>query len=53
VRKIAGEGLLETQAGNAAVNALAIANGASLLRVHEAGAAVAVIRMVEAVSRGR
>jgi dihydropteroate synthase len=53
VRKIAGEGLLETQAGNAAVNALAIANGASLLRVHEAGAAVAVMRMVEAVSRSR
>lgn len=49
VRKIAGDGVIEIQAGNAAVNALALRAGVSLIRVHEAGPAMAVMRMVEAV----
>jgi dihydropteroate synthase len=53
VRTIAGAGEAETRAGNAAVHALAIAGGASLIRVHEAGVAAAVVRMVEAVRRAR
>jgi dihydropteroate synthase len=52
VRAIAGTSEAEIQAGNAAVHAFAIAGGASLLRVHEAAAAAAVVRMAEALRRG-
>ncbi|HLW72369.1 MAG TPA: dihydropteroate synthase [Candidatus Binataceae bacterium] len=51
VRAIAGESAADMRAGNAAVHALALAGGASILRVHEAADAAAVIRMVEAVRR--
>jgi len=48
VRRIAGEGGMEF--GNAAVNALAVAAGASIVRVHEVAPAVAVARMAAAVA---
>ncbi|MGA2409498.1 MAG: dihydropteroate synthase, partial [Candidatus Binataceae bacterium] len=48
VRRIAGEGGVVS--GNAAVNALAVAAGASLVRVHEVASAVAVVRMAAAVA---
>jgi dihydropteroate synthase len=44
----AGERALEF--GTAAVNALAIAAGASIVRVHDVGAAVAAVRMAAAMS---
>lgn len=53
VRQIAGETPDAVRAGNAAVNALAIAGGASLIRVHDAAEAVAVMKMAHAVARGR
>ncbi len=53
VRRIAGEAPREIQAGNAAVNALAIANGASIIRVHDVAESVAAMRMAAAVIRGR
>jgi dihydropteroate synthase len=36
--------------GTAAANALAIAAGASIVRVHDVGAAVAAVRMAAAMS---
>jgi dihydropteroate synthase len=45
---VAGERDLEF--GTAAVNALAVAAGASIVRVHDAGAAVAVVRMAAAMT---
>ncbi|HVC45155.1 MAG TPA: dihydropteroate synthase [Candidatus Binataceae bacterium] len=53
VRTIAGGGATEVAYGTAAVNTLALAGGASIIRVHEAAPAAAVIRMVVAiVARG-
>ncbi|MDD3926172.1 MAG: dihydropteroate synthase [bacterium] len=43
----------ERQEGTLAVNALAVANGASIIRVHDVGSAVRTCRMVEAVLYGR
>jgi dihydropteroate synthase len=40
----------ELEFGTAAANALAIAAGASIVRVHDVGAAVAVVRMAAAIS---
>jgi dihydropteroate synthase len=48
VRRIAGGGESNLLFGTAAVNALAIATGASLIRVHDPGPAVAVMRMAAA-----
>ena len=45
VAKIAGAGERELEFGSAAVNAIAIANGAAMVRVHDVGAAVAAVRM--------
>ncbi|HYL57904.1 MAG TPA: dihydropteroate synthase [Candidatus Acidoferrales bacterium] len=45
VAKIAGAGERELEFGSAAVNAIAIANGASMVRVHDVGAALAAVRM--------
>jgi dihydropteroate synthase len=45
VAKIAGAGERELEFGSAVVNAIAIANGASMVRVHDVGAAVAAVRM--------
>jgi dihydropteroate synthase len=53
VRKIAGEDVLAIQSGNAAVHALAIANGASIIRVHDAGPSMAAMRMAVAVRQAR
>ncbi len=53
VRKFAGEDSLSLQAGNAAVNALAILGGAAMVRVHDVAQAVAAVRMAEAVKQGR
>ena len=53
VRQIAGDGPREVLAGNLAVNCLAIANGASIIRVHDAAESVAAMKMVVAVMRGR
>jgi dihydropteroate synthase len=50
IRVIAGTGADEVAFGNAAVNALAVAGGASIIRVHEAGPAAAVVRMVVAIA---
>lgn len=49
VGRIAGKGERELEFGSAAVNALAIANGASIVRVHDVGAAVSVVRMAAAM----
>ena len=53
VRKIAGDDILGVQSGNAAVHALAIAHGASIIRVHEPGPALAALRMAVAVRQAR
>ena len=50
VRKIAGESALELEYGTAAVNAFAVANGASILRVHEPAIAAAVVKMAAALA---
>ena len=46
----AGAGERELEFGTAAANALAIAAGASIVRVHDVGAAVAVVRMAAAIA---
>ena len=46
----AGANELDLEYGTAAANALAIAAGASIVRVHEVGAAVAAVRMAAAVT---
>jgi dihydropteroate synthase len=48
VRRIAGGGESDSLFGTAAINALAIAAGASIIRVHDPGPAVAVIQMAAA-----
>ncbi len=50
VAAIAGAGERELEFGTAAANALAVAAGASIVRVHDAGAAVAVVRMAAAMA---
>ncbi len=50
VAAIAGAGERELEFGTAAANALAVAAGASIVRVHDAGAAAAVVRMAAAMA---
>lgn len=52
VRAVAGAGREEVLFGSAAVDAIAVAQGASIVRVHEPGPARAVVRMAAAVRRG-
>jgi len=51
VRKIAGESPEAIRLANVAIDALAIANGASIIRVHEPGPARAAVAMAAAVTR--
>ncbi len=51
IRKIAGESTSAIQSGNAVVEALAISNGASIVRVHDVGRAVAAAKMADAIAR--
>ena len=51
VRAIAGGNESDLLSGNAAVNALAIAAGASIIRVHDPGPMVAVLKMVVAIAK--
>ena len=51
VRAIAGEAEGEVLFGNAAVNAIAIAAGASIVRVHDPGPMVAVVKMAAALAK--
>jgi dihydropteroate synthase len=51
IRAIAGAGESDLLMGNAALNALAIAAGASIIRVHEPGPMVAAMRMAVAVAK--
>jgi len=53
VRKIAGSSAEQLLLGTAAVDAIAIANGASIIRVHEPGPARAAIAMATAIARGK
>jgi dihydropteroate synthase len=53
VRQIAGEEPRQLLAGNTAVNVLAIAGGASIVRVHDVVEALAAVKMVMAVLRGK
>jgi dihydropteroate synthase len=50
VARIAGAGERELEFGTEAVNAVAIVNGASIVRVHDVGAAAAVVRMAAAMA---
>jgi dihydropteroate synthase len=50
VARIAGAGERELEFGTAAVNAVAIVNGASIVRVHDPGAAGSVVRMAAALA---
>jgi dihydropteroate synthase len=50
VGKIAGASDRELEFGSAAVNAVAIVNGASIVRVHDPGAAASVVRMAAALA---
>ncbi|HXN87745.1 MAG TPA: dihydropteroate synthase [Candidatus Binataceae bacterium] len=52
VRKIAGASADELRFGTVAVDAIAIANGASIVRVHEVGPARAAVAMASAIARG-
>ena len=52
VRRIAGASEQELLLGTAAIDAIAIANGASIVRVHEPGPARAAAAMAAAFSRG-
>ena len=52
IRRIAGESPREIEFGTAATDALAVAAGASIVRVHDPGAARAAIRMAAAM-KGR
>jgi dihydropteroate synthase len=49
VRRIAGESPREIEFGTAAADALAVAAGASIVRVHDPGAARAALRMAAAI----
>jgi dihydropteroate synthase len=51
VRSIAGGGEADLLFGNAAVNALAVAAGASIIRVHDPGPMVAVLKMAVAIAK--
>jgi len=51
VRAIAGGSESDLLLGTAAANALAIAAGASIIRVHDVGPAVAVVKMVLAIAK--
>lgn len=51
VSRIAGAGQQELEFGSAAVNAIAIAAGASIVRVHDVGAGVAAMRMAAAIAK--
>jgi dihydropteroate synthase len=53
VRKIAGPSAEQVLLGTAAVDAIAIANGASIIRVHEPGPARAAMAMASAIARGK
>lgn len=53
VRRISGGGEADIVFGTAAVNALAIASGVSIIRVHDAGPAAAVMRMGRAIATAR
>ena len=53
VRKIAGASAEEMLLGTAAIDAIAIANGASIVRVHEPGPARAAVAMAAAISKRR
>ncbi len=50
VRGIAGAGREELSFGSAAVGAIAVALGASIVRVHEPGPALAAVRMAAAIA---
>src|SRR6266481_4931371 len=50
VARIVGAGERELEFGNAAVNAVAIVNGASIVRVHDPGGAASVVRMAAALA---
>jgi len=50
VRRLAGPSQVELEFGTAAANALAIASGASIVRVHDVAAGVAVARMAAAIA---
>jgi dihydropteroate synthase len=52
IRAIAGAGREELLFGTAALDAIAVAQGASIVRVHEPGPARAVVRMAAAVAGG-
>jgi dihydropteroate synthase len=52
IRRIAGESAREIEFGSAAADALAVAAGASIVRVHDPGAARAAVRMAVEM-RGR
>jgi dihydropteroate synthase len=49
VRKISGDGENEVIFGTAAVNAIAVARDAAIIRVHDVPAAVAVCKMADAI----
>ncbi len=53
VRKIAGDDECDLLFGTAAVNALAIAGGASIIRVHDPRPAAAVMKMAVAIAESR
>jgi dihydropteroate synthase len=50
IRRIAGSEAPEVEYGSAAVNAIAIANGASIVRVHEPAAALASVKIAAAIT---
>ncbi len=52
VRTIAGAGAQDMLFGTSAVDAIAVAYGASIVRVHEPAAARAVVRMAAAIAKG-
>jgi dihydropteroate synthase len=49
VRKISGDSEIDTLFGTAAANAIALANGAAIVRVHDVQAAAAVSKMAHAI----
>ncbi len=52
IRRIAGDSVREVEFGTAAADALAVAAGASIVRVHDPGAARAAVRMAAAMRDG-
>lgn len=52
IRKISGANAEEIQFGGAAVDAIAVANGASIVRVHQPGPARAAVKMAMAIATG-